>query len=76
MPAMSLAMVSAGKKVKVKSIVGGFGIRQKLNALGLYEGTAVAIIKNDFRGPIILKVLESKIAIGRGQAQKIMVEVL
>lgn len=71
---MSLAMVEEGKKVKVKRIVNGRRLNKRLNDLGIYEGTDVKVVKNDNCGPIILKVLDSKLAIGRGMAHKIIVE--
>ena len=38
------------------------------------EGTEVLVSKNDVCGPVVLKVLDSRIVVGRGQAMKIMVE--
>lgn len=73
---MVLAMVAEGKEVIVEEIMGGWGIRNRLSGLGIYEGTKVRVIKNDIYGPLIIGVLDSTIAIGRGQAHKIMVEVL
>ncbi len=71
---MPLAMVGAHEKVRVKSIVGGYGIMKRLSDMGIYEGTTLEVVRNDSTGPLILKVLDSRIVIGRGQAQKIMVE--
>ena len=66
-------MVDKGKKVKIKEVIGGEKLKKRLSELGVYNGTSIEIIKNDFSGPLILKVLDSKIVIGRGQAQKIIV---
>jgi len=71
-----LAAVSEGEKAIIVKVVGGIGIRKRLTDLGLYEGTEVEMVKNDFHGPVVLKVLECRLAIGRGQALKIMTKVL
>lgn len=42
--------------------------------LGLRVGKMVEMLNNEGRGPILLKIDESRIAIGRGMAMKIMVE--
>ncbi|MBD3204126.1 hypothetical protein GF327_07560 [Candidatus Woesearchaeota archaeon] len=69
-----LSEVKKGETVKVNCVSCGFGLIKRLSSLGLYNGSDIKVIKNDSRGPLILKVLNSKIAIGRGQARKIIVE--
>ena len=71
-----LAMIGRGKRVGIKQIVSGQGLRNRLSAMGIYEGIKVEVIKNDFFGPMIVKVLDSKVIIGRGQVCKITVDVL
>ncbi len=71
---MALSMATEGSVVKIKDIVSGERMKKRLSELGLYEGTEVLVSKNDVCGPVILKVLDSRIAVGRGQAMKIMVE--
>ena len=50
--------------------------KNRLCDLGIYEGATVKVLKNDGSGPIILKVLDSKILLGKGQAQKVQVEIM
>ncbi len=71
---MALSMATQGSVVRIKDIVSGERMKKRLGELGLYEGTEVVVYKNDVCGPVILKVLDSKIVVGRGQAMKIMVE--
>ena len=71
---MALSMASEGSIVKVKDIVSGVRMKKRLGELGLYEGSEVLVYKNDVCGPVILRVLDSRIVVGRGQAMKIMVE--
>ncbi len=48
--------------------------RKQLVELGLVEGTDIYVVKNSgMMGPLILEIKGSRIAIGRGKAQKILV---
>ena len=74
---MPLSQIQEGQKVKIKKIMAGLEFRGRLADLGIYEGTTVTVIRNGISGgPILLRVLDSKIALGRGQALKIDAEVL
>lgn len=71
----SLLEVSAKKKVKIVSIVGGKGARRVLGQLGVSVGSTVTIKRNaPFAGPLLIESHGSAIAVGRGVASKIMVE--
>ncbi len=74
--AVSLATVKSGGRVRISSISGRRGLRQRLYDLGLYEGATMNILKNDISGPIILRVLDSRIVVGRKQAHRIMVDIV
>lgn len=41
--------------------------------MGLRIGNVVEMLNNEGRGPLLIKIDESRIAIGRGMAMKIMV---
>ncbi len=69
-----LATVQEGQRVKIKEIRSGRMLKKRLSELGLYEGTKVVVKKNSSFGPIILKVLDSTLVLGRGEAQKILVD--
>ena len=73
---MPLSMVTEGKEVKIHYVDCGRGLRARLCDLGLYENSKVKVIKNDISGPLILKIKDSKIILGRGQAHKIMAKVI
>jgi len=70
---LPLTMVEKGRKVRITSILCGQGLRHRLGDISLYEGAVVEVIRNDATGPVILKVLDSRVVVGRGQANKIMV---
>ena len=74
---MGIPLTSAkeGATVTVKEILSGWRLRKRLSDMGLYEGTRVEVKKNDVWGPIILKILDSQIILGRNEARKIMVEI-
>ena len=68
---MPLNEFKQGDRVKIKSLECGQNLRKRLMELGLYDGSEIEIVKNDNFGPLIIKIFESKIALGRGEAQKI-----
>jgi len=69
---MMLSQVGIGEMARIVAIRGGRGLRQKLYLRGLSEGKVVRIISN--YGPVTVEVDRNIVAIGRGMAQKIMVE--
>ena len=71
---MSLSDLKEKEKAKIVKIQGGIGIIQRLMDLGLTYGTVVQIVRNFGRGPIIVSVRNTDIALGRGIARKIWVE--
>jgi Fe2+ transport system protein FeoA len=75
MPSMlSLATVSIGKKVRLESIRGGDKVSHRLTSLGFTPGAEINVVQNYGRGPLIVKVRGSRVALGRGEAQKIIVQ--
>lgn len=70
---MHLALVEAGRRVCIVGLNAGQGLQGRLAAMGLVPGTQVEVIMNSARGPFIVSVRGSRIVLGRGMAQKIMV---
>ncbi len=70
---MILSRVNAGKEVIIQDINGGRGIRSKLYSLGLIPGAKLTILRGNCAGPTMIAVKNSKLAIGRGMARKIIV---
>ncbi|MEM2875358.1 MAG: FeoA family protein [Candidatus Bathyarchaeia archaeon] len=55
---------------------GGWGFQKRLMDMGLTPGTKVTVIKSaPFHGPIEIDVRGSRLALGRGMAEKIFVEI-
>jgi ferrous iron transport protein A len=51
-------------------------VGDRLLALGFTKGTRVVVLQNSGFGPVIVEVRDSRIALGRGEASRIMVEKL
>jgi Fe2+ transport system protein FeoA len=68
-----LALAYPGQKVRVVSIVAGRDLRQRLISMGLNVGSEIEVIKSGAPGPFLIAVKETRLAIGRGIAYKIMV---
>jgi len=77
-PELPLAFLPAGRCAVVKEVVGGFGFRRRLAEMGLVKGAVVRVIRNDRndRGPLIIALGESRLALGFGMAQKVIVQEL
>lgn len=70
-----LSDLPSGKEATIVSIQGGVGMQRRLGRLGLHEGQRIRKTSNIAgRGPVIITVNRTQIAIGRGMAQKIEVE--
>lgn len=72
MKGMPLCFYSQGEKGFIENILGGEKVSKRLYEMGFNKGAEVKIVKNDV-GPLIVSLSGSKIAIGRGMAQKIVV---
>jgi len=73
---MYLSEVPEGKVVRVVGFAGGSGALRKLMELGIREGSIIRVVRNANIGPIIVEVEGSRIALGRGLASKVLVEVM
>lgn len=76
---MSLAQAPPDTPLKIMEILGGHGVRRRLFALGFHKNDLIELDSQSiFRGPILVRNLTSdnSIALGRGIAQRIMVEIV
>ena len=70
-----LTMLSEGEFGKVVSLTHGSGFRMRMTAMGFTSGAVVKMVKKTGVGPIMIEINGgSRIAIGWGQANKILVE--
>lgn len=70
-----LVEMMEGEEGIVARIDGGDRLSRRLLALGIVPGARVRIIRNGKMGPIILDADGARIALGRGVAEKIWVEI-
>ena len=66
-------MAFPGQRVRIVSLAGGRGLKEHLAALGLNEGLEIEVIKRGAPGPFLIAVKDTRLAIGAGMANKIMV---
>lgn len=72
---MTLDQIFENRKAKVIDIQGGHGIRQRLSQMGIHPGDIITILRfGALRGPILVEVHGSQVALGRGIASRIIVE--
>jgi Fe2+ transport system protein FeoA len=61
-----------GEEGVIHSISGGPGFMSRLAGMGILPGSKIKILRNS-RGPVIVLVNTTRVALGRGQASKILV---
>ena len=69
----ALSRVDEGQTVTVVSVHGGRGLRSRLTTMGLLPKIQIRVVHNGRFGPFVISIKNSRIAIGRGVADKIMV---
>jgi ferrous iron transport protein A len=71
--AKNLLQLKRNQWAKVTDILGGFGLRRKLESLGVRVGSRILKV-SDAPGPVVVNVGGTQLAIGKGMASKIIVE--
>lgn len=72
---MTLDQVYENRKAKVIDIKGGSGIRQRLSQMGIHPGDEITMLRyGALRGPTLIEIHGSQVALGRGIASRIIVE--
>jgi len=69
---MPLSMVKAGETATIRKITGKDEVRQHLVELGFVVDGNVTVV-SEIRGNLILQVKDSRVALDRGMANRIMV---
>jgi ferrous iron transport protein A len=62
------------KVLIIEKFIGGKNFRLRIAPMGFVAGAKIKVLKNDV-GPLIVKVNNSRLALGRGQAAKIYGEI-
>ncbi len=72
---ITMRQMQAGQSGTVVEILGGHGLVNRLNAMGIRPGKRITKVSSMFmRGPVTIQVGQAQIAIGFGMAGKIVVE--
>ncbi len=69
-------MAKDGEKLVLKDFSGGANARMRLLSMGLRIGDRIEVISNNSQGQIAVALDFKRYVLGRGLAQKIMVEPL
>ena len=70
---MPLAMARPGELVTVIGVRAGWGLQRRLADMGLTPGVQMRVINSQMPGPVLIDLRGSRVALGRGVAQKVMV---
>ena len=72
---ITLDHINENRKAQVIDIQGGQGIRQRLSQMGIHPGDTITILRyGALRGPILIEIHGSQVALGRGIASRVTVE--
>ena len=72
---ISILQLPIRKKARISTIAGGRGLQRKLQVMGIRRGQDIRVVsRQPFRGPLTIEVCGCQMTIGRGMAQRILVE--
>lgn len=72
---MTLDQLRFGQRARVIAITGGRGLQRRLQQIGIHPGDTVSLAaQGSFRGPILITINGTRLALGRGVARRIRVE--
>ena len=69
---MPLSAMEIGTKHRIKAVKGDDAVRKHLGAMGFTEGAEVEIV-NEMNGNLIIGVMNSRVAIDKDLARRIIV---
>ncbi|MGD2164090.1 MAG: FeoA family protein [Anaerolineae bacterium] len=70
---VSLTALRTGQHGEVVELRGGRCMLSRMTALGFTPGADVTVVQNYGRGPLIARVRDARIALGRGEARGVYV---
>lgn len=71
---MPLSLAGTGKLLSITGVNGGWGLRRRLAEMGLTPGALVMVMSGCHPGPLLIDIRGSRLGLGFGVAQKIMVK--
>jgi Fe2+ transport system protein FeoA len=70
----ALSTLLAGQRCRVCSLDGGQLFRSRAANLGFTAGAEITVVQNHGRGPMIVALRGTRVALGRTEAAKVLVE--
>ncbi|MFA4915387.1 MAG: ferrous iron transport protein B [Syntrophales bacterium] len=70
---ISVTSMKEGEEGIIHAIAGGKGLTARLAGMGIITNTKINILQNTGGGPVIVHVAGTRVGLGRGEAEKIMV---
>ena len=67
-----LNAIAMGKSAEINNLQGGESFCKRLMEMGMNTGAIIQMVKND-TGALIVKIGETRLVLGRGMAQKVIV---
>jgi len=71
---MPLVMASSDKLLTVIGINAGWGLQRRLTDMGLTPGVQIRVMNGQCAGSVLIDLRGSRLGLGRGVAQKILVK--
>ena len=71
MCAIGLDELPTGGEAEIESLSGAGAVMSRLAALGFVPGSRVSMVQNRGRGPLIVSVIHTRVALGRSEAGSI-----
>jgi ferrous iron transport protein A len=71
---VDLSTVPGGESVQIRAVQGGHSLLSRLASLGFTPGAHLRVIQNFGRGPMLVALRDTRVALGRGEASKILIE--
>ncbi len=72
---VTLRQMQSGQSGKVVQIEGGYGLANRLNALGIRPGKRITKVSSMLmRGPVTIQSGNTQVAVGFGMANRVIIE--
>ena len=71
---LRLDLAKQGERLVIKEILGGASVRMRLLTMGLRQEDQIDVVTNFSRGQLVIAVEGKRYVLGRGLAQKILVQ--
>ncbi len=71
---LQLDRTTTGTRAVVDRLLGSRNFASRLAAMGLSVGAEIEVLQNRGKGPILILVRDTRIALGRREAMRILVE--